>query len=93
MIYGEDYINPVKINYSVSYQEPKRGKEPNKKANPTFIGTKELAKRIGIKPHTLRVWVSEGKQAKEGFPKPSHRLKELQFRMKDIIDWENGKRF
>lgn len=93
MIYGENYINPVKINYSISYQESLQSKEPAKKPNPTFIGTKELAKRLGIKPHTLRVWVSDGKQSKEGFPKPSHRLRELQFRMKDIIDWENGKRF
>lgn len=93
MLYGENYINPVQINYSVSYKEKQQSKGSAKKRNPTFIGTKELAKRIGIKPHTLRVWVSEGKQAKEGFPKPSHRLKELQFRMKDIIDWENGKRF
>lgn len=93
MFYGQNSIVPIKINYSVSYQEKPLNKEPAKKTNPTFIGTKELAKRIGIKLHTLRVWVSDGKQAKEGFPKPSHRLKELQFRMKDIIDWENGKRF
>ncbi|QAV25246.1 hypothetical protein PH4a_14695 [Proteus hauseri] len=77
----------------MSYKEQLQSKESAKKSNPTFIGTKELAKRIGIKPHTLRVWVSEGKQAKEGFPKTSHQLQELQFRMKDIIDWENGKRF
>lgn len=89
MFYGNNSVNSIKINYSVSYQE----RVPTKKDNPTFIGTKDLAERLGIKPHTLRVWISEGKQSKEGFPKPSHRLRELQFRMKDIIDWENGKRF
>ncbi|WP_257644880.1 helix-turn-helix transcriptional regulator [Providencia stuartii] len=93
MIYGEIGIKPVTIHYSMSYHEKEAIKLNNEKKNKTFIGTKELSERLGIKPHTLRVWVSEGKQAKKGFPKPSHRLRELQFRLTDIIDWENGKRF
>lgn len=93
MIYGESSIKPVTIHYSMSYHEKTAIKPNSEKKNKTFIGTKELSERLGIKPHTLRVWVSEGKQAKKGFPKPSHRLKELQFRLTDIIDWENGKRF
>lgn len=93
MIYRERTIKPVTVNYSVSYYEKKVAMPNHEKKNKTFIGTKELAKRLGIKPHTLRVWVSDGKQAKEGFPKPSHRLRELQFRLTDIIEWENGKRF
>lgn len=93
MIYDKNEISPIKINYSVSYQQQNYALKAPTKKNPDFIGTKDLAERIGIKPHTLRLWVSNGKQAKEGFPKPSHRIKELQFRMSDIIDWEKGKRF
>lgn len=93
MTYGEINFMPVKVNYSVSYHERSPQKSSCEKKNKTFIGTKELANRLGIQPHTLRVWVSDGKQAKKGFPKPSHRLRELQFRLSDIIDWENGKRF
>ncbi|EPL9568133.1 hypothetical protein MMK73_000174 [Providencia rettgeri] len=93
MMYVESGIKPVTVNYSMSYYEKNAIKPNNEKKNKTFIGTKDLAERLGIKPHTLRVWVSDGKQAKQGFPKPSHRLKELQFRLTDIIDWENGKRF
>lgn len=93
MIYGESGIKPVTIHYSMSYHEKKAIRPSYEKKNKTFIGTKNLAERLGIKTHTLRVWVSNGKQSKKGFPKPSHRLKELQFRLTDIIDWENGKRF
>ncbi|EQB98791.1 hypothetical protein B738_22350 [Photorhabdus temperata subsp. temperata M1021] len=58
-----------------------------------YVKTKELAERYGVKPHTIRLWVSNGKQKREGFPKPKFKSDQLNFLWQDILDWENGKQF
>ncbi|TDB62970.1 helix-turn-helix domain-containing protein [Photorhabdus khanii] len=58
-----------------------------------YITTRELAKKLRVTPHTIRTWCGDGKQKKEGFPKPRFRGRENNFSKKDIEDWENGKQF
>lgn len=66
--------------------------DTSKQESPWFK-TSDLAERYGVKPHTIRVWAGNGKQRREGFPKPKFKSKELIFLKQDIFDWENGKRF
>ncbi|PHM52023.1 hypothetical protein Xhom_03778 [Xenorhabdus hominickii] len=58
-----------------------------------YIKTDELAGRYGVKPHTIRLWCGNGKQKREGFPKPRFKSDQLNFLRQDIFDWENGKQF
>lgn len=58
-----------------------------------YIKTNELASRYGITPHAIRLWAGNGKQKREGFPKPRFRADQLSWLMQDIIDWENGRQF
>lgn len=58
-----------------------------------YIKTNELASRYGLTPHAIRLWAGNGKQKREGFPKPKFRADQLSWLMQDIIDWENGKQF
>ncbi|MBN7855733.1 hypothetical protein J0A78_05335 [Providencia rettgeri] len=58
-----------------------------------YIKTNELASRYGISPHAVRLWAGNGKQKREGFPKPRFRAGQLSWLMQDIIDWENGRQF
>ncbi len=58
-----------------------------------YFKTKELADRYGVKPHTIRLWCSNGKQKREGFPKPKFKSDQLNFLRQDIFDWEGGKQF
>ncbi|OBU13353.1 hypothetical protein AYY18_00980 [Morganella psychrotolerans] len=62
------------------------------KESPWFK-TSELASRYEVKPHTIRLWAGNGKQRREGFPRPRYKSKELVFMRQDILDWENGKQF
>lgn len=58
-----------------------------------YIKTNELASRYGVSPHAIRLWAGNGKQKREGFPKPRFRADQLSWLMQDIVDWENGKQF
>jgi hypothetical protein len=58
-----------------------------------YFKTKELADRYKVTPHTIRLWCGNGKQRREGFPKPKFKSDQLNFLRQDIFDWENGKRF
>ncbi|WP_318826003.1 hypothetical protein [Providencia sp. PROV252] len=58
-----------------------------------YIKTDELAERYGLTPHAIRLWAGNGKQKREGFPKPRFRADQLSWLMQDIIDWENGRQF
>ncbi|HCM64744.1 MAG TPA: hypothetical protein DIT05_19720 [Morganella sp. (in: Bacteria)] len=58
-----------------------------------WLKTSELASRYEVKPHTIRLWAGNGKQRREGFPRPRYKSKELVFMKQDILDWENGKQF
>ncbi|EQC1408795.1 MULTISPECIES: hypothetical protein [Providencia] len=58
-----------------------------------YIKTDELASRYGLTPHSIRLWAGNGKQRREGFPKPRFRAGQLSWLMQDIIDWENGRQF
>ncbi|MDX7991384.1 hypothetical protein FE393_08570 [Xenorhabdus sp. psl] len=62
-------------------------------AESPYIKTQELAGRYGVKPHTIRLWCGNGKQRREGFPKPKFLSDQLNFLRQDIFDWEAGKRF
>ncbi|PHM45612.1 hypothetical protein Xmir_04246 [Xenorhabdus miraniensis] len=58
-----------------------------------YIKTKELAGRYGVTPHTIRLWCGNGKQKRQGFPKPRFLSDQLNFLWQDILDWEAGKQF
>ncbi|HGJ5865145.1 hypothetical protein [Arsenophonus nasoniae] len=58
-----------------------------------FVKTSELAKRYKVTIHTIRQWAGNGKQRRDGFPRPRFRSNELNFARQDILDWEMGKRF
>lgn len=62
------------------------------KESPWFK-TSDLASRYEVKPHTIRLWAGNGKQRREGFPRPRYKSTELVFMKQDILDWENGKQF
>lgn len=66
--------------------------DTSKQESPWFK-TSDLAERYEVKPHTIRVWAGNGKQRREGFPKPRYKSRELRFLKQDIFDWENGKQF
>ncbi|MCW2255008.1 putative DNA-binding transcriptional regulator AlpA [Providencia alcalifaciens] len=63
------------------------------KKESSYIKTTELAQRLGLKPHTIKVWAGNGKQKRDGFPKPKFRSDELNWLRQEIVDWENGKQF
>ncbi|AOM39930.1 helix-turn-helix domain-containing protein [Xenorhabdus hominickii] len=58
-----------------------------------YITTSELAKKLRVKPNTIRTWCGNGKQKKDGFPKPRFKGRELHFARQDVENWENGKQF
>lgn len=63
------------------------------KKEPLYIRTSELAERYTLKPHTIKLWAGNGKQKREGFPKPKFKSDQLCWLRQDIIDWESGKQF
>ena len=62
-------------------------------AESPWFKTSDLASRYEVKPHTIRLWAGNGKQRREGFPRPRYKSTELVFMKQDILDWENGKQF
>lgn len=60
-----------------------------KKPESPYVKTNELAIRYGVKPHTIRLWAGNGKQKREGFPKPRFKSNQLNFLWKDILNWES----
>lgn len=58
-----------------------------------YFKTSELATRYGVKPHTIRLWCGNGKQKREGFPKPRFKSDQLNFLRQDIFDWKTGNNF